>query len=122
MLTYKHAKRGATERESKMSNTAWATAKKELKKNGIEINTRRKSCELGCSCVEDAWDAKVEGMPYLWQTGKRFSARYGGYLNHANLSDANKLQLMAILSNNGVKYEWDGQSHRTIYINLKSEN
>lgn len=97
----------------------WQEAKKQLKKRGIEVNTRRKSCDLGCACVEDEWDNKVKDMPYIWQTGKRFSPRYGGYLNHANLTDEKKLELMAILGNHNVDFRWDGQDHHTIEVTLE---
>lgn len=100
----------------------WATAKQQLKKLGIAVNTRRKSCQLGCACVEDAWDDKVKDTPHLWQTGKRFSNQYGGYLNHSNLTDRLKLALMATLGQNRIPFEWDGRDSRSIRIKLDGQN
>ena len=103
----------------KMTNEAWIQAKKEIKKLGIEINTRVKSCELGCACVGDNWAAKSDKKPTIWQTGKRFSSKYGGYLNHQKLSDTHKWQIMAILNANGIEWRWDGESHHTIKVTFK---
>lgn len=107
-------------KEKTMSKENWATAKKELSKLGIAINTRVKSCELGCACVGDPWSDENRGKPQAWQTGKRFSPKWGGQLNHANLTDAHKWQIMATLNANGISWEWDGESHHTIGIDLEA--
>ena len=98
----------------------WKQAKTELKKLGLAINTRVKSCYLGCACVGDDWN--TEGKPMLWQTGKRFSPKFGGYLNHSGLTDVHKWQVMKTLNANGIAWEWDGESHHTIRIHLEADN
>jgi hypothetical protein len=117
-----HTSEGKADRKRKGKNMSnWQQAKKEIKALGIGVNTRLKSCELGCACVGDEWGEANRGKPTIWQTGKRFSPIYGGYLNHHDLTDTNKLQIMAILGNNGVRFEWDGQSHHTIRVMLGRE-
>lgn len=94
----------------------WNEAKKAIRKLGVLVNTRVPSCELGCSCVGGTdWDREA---PVLWQTGKRFSTKYGGYLNHANLSDELKWKIMAVLNENKLSWEWSGESSRTILVEL----
>lgn len=95
---------------------SWNEAKKAIRKLGVLVNTRVASCELGCPCVGGTdWDKEA---PVLWQTGKRFSTKYGGYLNHANLSDELKWKIMAILNTTKVGWNWDGTDARTIRIDL----
>jgi hypothetical protein len=105
-------------RGKEMNKENWATAKKQLKALGIMVNTKLKSCELGCACVGDDWSDTNRNAPHLWQTGKRWSARHGGRLNHANLTDAHKWQIMATLNANNIFWSWDGASHKTIQIQL----
>lgn len=94
----------------------WNEAKKSIRKLGVLINTRVASCYLGCSCVGGTdWD---KSAPVLWQTGKRFSSKYGGYLNHSNLSHELKWRIMAILNTNNIRWEWDGTNARSIRIDL----
>ena len=99
-----------------MTNVTWTQAKNDLKKLGIAINTRVKSCEAGCACVGDEWLDKTT-QPRMWQTGKRFGA-YGGYLNHSEFTDEQKWQIMATLNASGVRWSWDGLDHHTIRIDL----
>jgi hypothetical protein len=108
------------ERAEKMSRENWKAAKKQLNALGIAVNTRVKSCELGCACVGDPWSDENRGNPQVWQTGKRFSPQGGGQLNHANLTDAHKWQIMATLNANGISWEWGGESHRTIGIDFEA--
>ena len=101
-----------------IEQTKWAEAKKELKKLGLLVKTRVQSCELGCAgCVEETGWAETDAV--LWQTAKRFSPRYGGYLNHQNLTDELKWKIMATLTSAGVKWDWDGESHHSIRIDIE---
>lgn len=97
----------------------WDNAKKEIRKTGILLNTRVPSCELGCACV-GGWETPKDAVT-LWQTGKRFG-KYGGYLNHSNLTPEKAVKVLTILNANKVKWEWDGERHHTIGIFLDEVN
>jgi hypothetical protein len=101
-----------------LEQTKWAEAKKELKKLGLQVKTRVQSCELGCAgCVDTVDWSDTDAV--IWQTSKRFSPKYGGYLNHQNITDELKWRIMATLNSAGIKWEWDGESHHTIFIQIE---
>lgn len=100
-----------------MSN--WTQAKKELRKAGIIVNTSLKGCCLGCQDNSPIPD----GVPAIYQLGKRFSNKRGGYLCHQDLGGTlTALTVMKILSTNRIEYKWDGSQARSIYISLEEEN
>ena len=112
-VTYNYLK----ERENKM-NIKWNNAKKELRQAGIQVNTRIKSCIFGCACEADS---DFGDKPTIWQTGKRFS-KTGGWLNHENLSDKDKIKIFSILTYYNIAVTWDGSDGGAIFVEYEDES
>lgn len=99
-------------------NTNWNEAKKELRKAGIQVNTSVKSCSLGCPCVGDG---DFGDAPAIWQTGKRFT-KTGGWLNHCNLSDKDKIKIFATFTYYNIAVTWDGSDGGAIHVEYEDES
>jgi hypothetical protein len=97
---------------------SWTQAKKELRKAGIIVKTSLKGCCLGCRD-----NGIPDDTPAIYQLGKRFSNKWGGYLCHQDIGDTlTALTVMKILSNNKIEYKWDGSQAHSIFISLEEGN
>lgn len=93
----------------------WKQAKRELRKEGISVNTSLKGCCLGC--VENT--PFTDNQPAIYQLSNRWDSYSGGYLSHQNIGDTLvATKVMSILNRNGLAWDWDGSESFSIGIDL----
>jgi hypothetical protein len=94
----------------------WKQAKRELRKEGISVNTSLKGCCLGC--LDNAPFA--DEQPAIFQLSSRWDSYSGGYLSHQNIGDTMlAVKVMAILNSNGINWDWNGSEVFSIGIKLE---
>jgi hypothetical protein len=101
-----------------MAAANWKQARKDLAAIGVTVNTSLKACCLGC--VENS--PIPRDVPALYQLSSRFSAKFGGFLSHQNITPEIGLKIVVILNANGVIWEWNGERSKNFFISLGDKN